>query len=83
MSIRAKRVDKHGKPIKCAICNEYRNNSFDDKICLICYFENSEKIPKHIPFEQHDLWIIKNNERNKRNEKLTNPVSKLYPPKQI
>jgi hypothetical protein len=57
--MKAKRVDKHGKGIKCAICN--KGQLFGDeyvKICLNCYFKHDEKLPKHIPEEQHDLWII-------------------------
>jgi Zn ribbon nucleic-acid-binding protein len=59
------------KGIKCAICNindtvviDERNEN--NKICISCYFKNDEKIPKYIPVEQHDLWIIKNHERGSK-----------------
>jgi hypothetical protein len=55
------------KGIKCAICdNSNRLPGAHNKICLHCYFKNSTNIPKHIPFEQHDIWIIKNHERDSK-----------------
>ncbi len=47
------------KGVRCAICNSSKivyNNP--DKVCLNCYFAYSDKIPRHIPLEQHDFWII-------------------------
>jgi hypothetical protein len=50
---------KRSKGIKCEICNTIEVLGTHNRVCLGCYFQHDEKIPKYIPFEQHDLWIIK------------------------
>lgn len=63
-----KRVDSKGKGIKCAICNTTNELlSAHTKVCLNCYFKHDQKIPKYIPFEQHDSWIISNHKKEQRN----------------
>jgi hypothetical protein len=53
-------VNKHGKGIKCAICNKHVvvSENIWLKVCINCYFKYNDEIPEYIPFEQHDIWII-------------------------
>lgn len=63
-----KKVDRD---ILCGVCNDGSMIlGVHNKVCLSCYFKHDRKIPKYIPFEQHDLWIIKYHKKGQKGKAI-------------